>query len=64
MADDPTAAAMTREELQETVASTICCHTRMSPAVQWEIDLLMGAIDKHVALRLSETRTMVHNDRS
>jgi hypothetical protein len=44
---------MTREELEETVASTICCHTRMSPAVQWEIDLLMGAIDKHTA-RLRE----------
>jgi exoribonuclease II len=39
---------MTREELRETVASTICCHTRMSPALQWEIDLLMGAIDKHI----------------
>lgn len=47
---------MTREELEETVAATICCHTRMSPAVQWEIDLLMGAIDKHVALRLAEAR--------
>ena len=47
---------MTREELEETVAATICCHTRMSPAVQWEIDLLMGAIDKHVALRLAESR--------
>lgn len=49
-------APMTREELQETVATAICCHTRMSPAVQWEIDLLMGAIDKHVALRLAELR--------
>lgn len=45
---------MTREELEETVASTICCHTRMSPAVQWEIDVLMGAIDKHVAHVLTE----------
>lgn len=45
---------MTREELEETVASTICCHTQMSPAVQWEIDLLMGAIDKHVACILDE----------
>ncbi|MGW6218356.1 hypothetical protein ACWF8U_00610 [Streptomyces olivaceus] len=45
---------MTREELQETVAATICCHTRMSRAVQWEIDLLMGAIEKHVALRLED----------
>lgn len=48
------AVPMTREELEETVASTICCHTRMSPAVQWEVDLLMGAIDKHVAHVLSE----------
>jgi hypothetical protein len=47
---------MTREELEETVASAICCHTRMSLAVQWEIDLLMGAIDKHVALRLAESK--------
>lgn len=45
---------MTREELEETVASTICCHTQMSPAVQWEIDLLMGAIDKHVTHILNE----------
>jgi hypothetical protein len=44
---------MTREELAEVVASTICCHTRMSPAVQWEIDTLMGAIEKHVQLRMS-----------
>lgn len=43
---------MTREELQETVAATICCHTRMSPAVQWEVDLVMGAIEKYVALCL------------
>jgi hypothetical protein len=45
---------MTREELEETVASTICCHTRMSPAAQWEIDLLMSAIDKHLAPVLNE----------
>lgn len=45
---------MTRAELQETVASTICSHTRMSPAVQWEVDLVMGAIDKYVALCLEE----------
>lgn len=44
---------MTREELAEVVAATICCHTRMSPAVQWEIDNLMGAIEKHVQLRMS-----------
>ncbi|MGW6946205.1 hypothetical protein ACWGHD_04680 [Streptomyces xanthophaeus] len=44
---------MTREELAELVASTICCHTKMSPAVQWEVDLVMGAIEKHVQLRLS-----------
>jgi hypothetical protein len=43
---------MTREELEEVVASTICCHTRMSPAVEWEINVLMGAIEKHVQLRL------------
>jgi hypothetical protein len=47
---------VTREELEETVASVICCHTRMSPAVQWEIDLLMGAVDKHIALRLAESK--------
>lgn len=45
---------MSREELQETIASALCCHTRMSPAVQWEIDLLMDAIDKHIALRLKD----------
>lgn len=43
---------MTREELAEVVASTICCHTKMSPAVQWEVNLVMGAIEKHVQLRL------------
>lgn len=54
-ADAPSnAVPMTREELEETVASTICCHTRMSPAVQWEINLLMGAIDKHLAAVLHE----------
>ncbi|MEV8475965.1 hypothetical protein [Streptomyces sp. NPDC051173] len=44
---------MTREELAEVVASIICCHTKMSPAVQWEIDTVMGAIEKHVQLRMS-----------
>lgn len=47
---------MTREELEDTVASVICCHTRMSPAVQWEINLLMGAIERYVALCLAESR--------
>lgn len=54
-AEDPSAAVpMTRAELQETIASAICCHTRMSPAVQWEVDLVMGAVDKHVALHVKE----------
>lgn len=45
---------MTRDELRETIADVICNHARMSPAVQWEIDLLMGAVEQHVALRLNE----------
>lgn len=51
---------MTREELAEVVASTICCHTRMSPAVQWEIDLLMGAIDRHVDLEVERKTRQLH----
>lgn len=47
-------APMTREELEKRVASAICRHTRMSPAVQFEIDLVMNAVDKHVELRLKE----------
>lgn len=45
---------MTRNELREVIADVIYGHARIPAAVPGEIDLLMGAVDKHVALRLNE----------
>lgn len=39
---------MDREELEETVAAAICCHTRWSLAVEWEVETVMKAIDRYV----------------
>lgn len=45
---------MTREELRALVEETLYSYAKLRSAVPWDIDNLMGAIEEHVQLRLTE----------